>query len=96
MEEEKGADLGPVHYLPHHAVNPRDRETTKVRIVHNASAKSSGPSLHDCLHVGPKFNQKINELLFRFRSYPVALVVDIEKAILMISVNFKDHNVHLW
>ena len=66
--------------------------------MYDPSAKSSGPSLNDCLHVGPKFNQKINELLFRFRSYPVALVADIEKVFLMISVNPKDHNVlrFLW
>ncbi len=98
VEEEKAIGPGPVHYLPHHAVIRRDKETSKVRIVYDASAKSSGPSLNDCLHVGPKFNQKINELLFRFRSYPVALVADIEKAFLMISVSPKDRDVlrFLW
>ena len=35
----------------------------------------------------PNSTKKINELLFRFRSYPVALVADIEKAFLMISVD---------
>ena len=50
------------------------------------------------MHVGPKFNQKINELLFRFRSYPMALVADIEKAFLMISVDSNNHDVlrFLW
>lgn len=98
VEEEKATDPGPVHYLPHHVVIRQDKETSKVRILYDASAKSSGPSLNECLHVGPKFNQKINELLIRFRSYPVALVADIEKAFLMVSVSPKDRDVlrFLW
>ena len=46
-----------VHYLPHHAVIRNDKETTKMRVVYDASARSMGPSSNDCLYVGPKFNQ---------------------------------------
>ena len=74
------------HFLPHHAVIHHDKKTTKVRVVYDASALSGGPSLNDCLYTGPKFNQKILEILLRFRLYPVALVADIEKALLMISM----------
>ena len=80
------------HFLPHHAVIRRDKKTTKVRVVYDASARSRGPSLNDCLYTGPKFNQKILEILLRFRSYPVALVADIEKAFLMISMSPKDRD----
>ena len=95
---KEDGDAGVIHHLPHHAVVRQDKDTTKVRIVYDASSKSVGPSLNDCLHVGPKFNQRINELLFRFRSYPVALVADIEKAFLMISVDPNDRDVlrFLW
>ena len=81
-----------VHYLPHHAVVRRDKATTKVRVVYDASAKSTGPSLNECLHAGPKFNQKILEILLRFRSYTIGLVADIEKAFLMISVSPSDRD----
>ena len=100
VEEVKDPEVAPevTHYLLHHAVICQDKETTKVRVVYDASARSSGPSLNDCLHTGPKFNQRILEILLRFRSYPVAFIVDIEKAFLMISVNPKDCDVlrFLW
>ena len=87
-----------IHYLPHHAVIRHDKKTTKVRVVYDASARSSGPSLNDCLYTGPKFNQKILEILLRFRSYPVAFIADIEKAFLMIAVTPRDRDVlrFLW
>ena len=52
--KEDGVSSGTVHYLPHHAVVRHDKDTTKVIVVYDASAKSNGPSLNDCLHVGPK------------------------------------------
>ena len=87
-----------VHYLPHHAVVKHDKDTTKVRVVYDASAKMTGPSLNECLHVGPKVNQKILDILIRFRLHKVAIVADIEKAFLMIAVNEKDRDVlrFLW
>ena len=86
-----------IHYLPHHAVARHDKDTTKVRIVYDASTHSKGPSLNNCLQTGPKFNQKVLEILFRFRLYPVAWIADIEKAFLMISVSPQDCDVpFLW
>ena len=86
-------DPSQVHYLPHHAVMKQDRETTKVRIVYDASARSNGPSLNDCLHIGPKMNMKIFDILLRFRVHRIAIIADIEKAFLMISVANKDRDV---
>ena len=98
VQDTDSGEVGEVHYLPHHAVVRRNKETTKVRVVYDASAKSAGPSLNECLFTGPKFEQKILDILLRFRSYPIALTADIEKAFLMVSVSEKDQDVlrFLW
>ncbi len=51
-----------------------------------------GCSLNECLHRGPKFDQKIQDLLLHFRTYPVALAANIEKAFLMVSVCEEDRD----
>ena len=81
-----------VHYLPHHGVVRQDKTTSKLRIVYDASAKTKGPSLNDCLYTGPSFGQSIFDILLRFRFHRVALVGDIEKAFLMVSVQEKDRD----
>ena len=87
-----------VHYLPHHAVIRHSATTTKIRMVYDASAKSDGPSLNDCLHTGPKFQQNILDLLIRFRLHLTALTADIKKAFLMIQIADKDRDIlrFLW
>ena len=59
-EEDKSANV--THYIPHHAVIRQDKETTKLRIVYDASARGEGPSLNDCLCTGPKFGQNILDI----------------------------------
>ena len=81
-----------VHYLPHHAVLREDKATTKLRIVYDASSKTCGPSLNDCLYTGPKSGQKIMDILLRFRTHRIAMAADIEKAFLMISVRKEDRD----
>ena len=68
---------------------------TNKRVVYDASSKTSGPSLNECLYKGPKFHQFILDLLIRFRSYRVALIADVEKTFLMIAVDEKDRPIHL-
>ena len=69
-----------VHYIPHHAVIRRDKETTKLRIVFDASSKTEGVSLNGCLKLGPCLVPKLFDVLLRFRCHQNALISDIEKA----------------
>ena len=82
----------PVHYLPHHAVIRHDKETTKIRIVYDGSAKSTDDplSLNDCLQTGPNLIPKLFDILLKFRWNPIAITADIEKAFLMISIHPSD------
>ena len=90
--------VGHLHYLPHHPVIRKDKQTTKVRIVYDASAKSAGPSLYECLCVGPSLISDISDVLMRFRYHRIALSADIEKAFLMVGVLEPDRDVlrFLW
>ena len=88
--DESGANR--MHYMPHHVVVRQDKTTTKLRVVYDASAKSDGLSLNDCLFVGPSLNMKIFDILLRFRMYPIIIVTDIEKAFLMVSVTETDED----
>ena len=78
---------GDVHYLPHRTVVRLDRDTTKVRVVYDASSKVFGPSLNDCLHIGPSLNPLLFDILLRFRVHEVALTADVEKAFLNIEID---------
>ena len=77
-----------IHFSPHHAVVRKDRETTKVRIVYDGSAKSSKQerSLNDCLETGPNFIPHIFDMLVKFRWNTVGLTADIEKAFLNVGI----------
>ena len=87
-----------IHYLPHREIIRTDKQTTKLRIVFDASAKKDGPSLNDCIHAGPSLSPLLMDIMLRFRCFKVALVADIEKAFLMIGVEENDRNVlrFLW
>ena len=60
----------------------------------DASAKEgkNGIYLNDCLHTGPSLNPLLFEILVRLRENRVALVGDIEKAFLNISVDESDRD----
>ena len=53
-------------FLPHRAVVRRSVETTKVRVVYDASARAQekAPSLNDCLHADPHYKTSYGVSLF--------------------------------
>ena len=78
-------------YLPHHGVVRQDKETTKLRIVFDCSAKTkSNLSLNDCLAKGPNLTPLVFDILLRFRLFRVGLIADVEKAFHQISIERPD------
>ncbi|XP_058817243.1 uncharacterized protein LOC131680544 [Topomyia yanbarensis] len=68
------------YFLPHHAVYKESSSTTKIRVVFDASAKTStGISLNDALEVGPTVQSDLISIILRFRSHQVVLTADIPK-----------------
>ncbi|XP_062713961.1 uncharacterized protein LOC134290779 [Aedes albopictus] len=68
------------YYLPHHPVFKDSSTTTKVRVVFDASAKTStGYSLNEALSVGPVVQDDLLDIMIRFRTFKVAVVGDIAK-----------------
>ena len=101
VEEIKEIEVKPpgqVHYLPHKEVVRNDKDTTKLRVVYDASARNYGPSLNDCLYASPSLTPLIFNILIRFRIYPVAVSADIEKAFLNIAISpeHRDYPRFLW
>ena len=70
----------------------QDKQTTKLRIVYDVSARGGGRSLNDCLHSGPKFDQNILDIIIRFRIYKIGVIADVEKVFLMVSVSKDDRD----
>ncbi|XP_062538337.1 uncharacterized protein LOC134206623 [Armigeres subalbatus] len=67
-------------YIPHHVVFKESSTTTKVRVVFDASCRtSSGYSLNDTLLVGPVVQQDLYSIYMRFRTKRIAIVADVEK-----------------
>ena len=83
-----------VYCMPNQIVVREHAETTKVRMVFDASSKSGkrGTSLNDCLHVGPPMNPMLFDILTRFRENNVAVVGDIEKTFLNVEIDEADRD----
>lgn len=86
--------VGPnIYYLPHHAVLKTTSLTTKLRVVFDASSRSSnGVSLNNNLLVGPRLQDDIFAILLRFRMHKVVITADVEKMFRQIWVAEKDRD----
>ena len=86
---------GKEYYVPHKPVIRVNTESTKMRIVHDASAKSncSSPSLNECLETGPALQNLLWKVLVRNRFFPVELCGDIKQALLQVLIKEEDRDV---
>ncbi len=102
-------DLGHAHRIPHHQLQPSTPHfylpvhgvfkeastTTKVRAVFDASARSSsGHSLNDTLIPGPNLYPPLQDILLRFRRFPIGMSADISKMFREILLNPEEKDFH--
>ncbi|XGW10144.1 hypothetical protein V3C99_011987 [Haemonchus contortus] len=82
-----------LHYIPHQPVVTPQKDTTKLRIVFDASSHFKGcPSLNDILHQGPLILPEIYAMLLRFRVAPYVVTSDVEKAFLQVHLHEIDRD----
>ena len=83
-----------VFYMPHKPVIRELAETTKMRIVYDASARENqkSPSLNDCRHVGPPLQPLLHDVHLRNRLKPIALTADVKQAFHQIWIDKKDRD----
>ncbi|XP_050344653.1 uncharacterized protein LOC126769778 [Nymphalis io] len=82
-------------YLPHHAIIREDKETTKVRIVYDASCKgNNNVSLNDNLLIGSKLQQELmmhlRHILMRWRCHKICIVADLVQMYRQVLVNDRE------
>uniref|UniRef100_A0A7I4Z1T3 Integrase catalytic domain-containing protein n=1 Tax=Haemonchus contortus TaxID=6289 RepID=A0A7I4Z1T3_HAECO len=82
-----------VHYIPHQPVITPQKETTKLRIVFDASAHfKDSPSLNDVLHQGPLILPELYAMLLRFRIPKYVIISDVEEAFLQVRLHETDRD----
>ena len=88
-------DVFPNYYLPHPCVLKEDSSTTKLRVVFDASSKTTtGVSLRECLLVGLKVQEDLSDILLRFRFFKVAMSADIAKRYRQVELCKEDKDYH--
>ena len=87
------------YYPPMHGVSKASSTTTKLRVVFDASAKTStNVSLNDILATGPTLYPTLENILLRFRIHKIALSADISKMYRAVHLDPGDRDLHrfLW
>ena len=84
-----------IFYLPHRPVIKESAETTKMRIVYDASSSETAQaaSLNDCLETGPPLQPLLHNVVVRNRLCPIGLTADVKQAFLQIWIQPKDRDV---
>ncbi|XP_037958187.1 uncharacterized protein LOC119687775 [Teleopsis dalmanni] len=89
-------NITPHYIIPHHCILRPQSTTTKLRVVFDASARtSSGRSLNEILMVGPTIQQDLILTLLTFRLHRYALTADISKMYRQFVVDPRDRNFQL-
>ncbi len=94
IERAPDTVVGKECYIPHKPVIREKAESTKLRIVYDASARvqDNAPSLNECLSPGPPLQNQLWSVLVRGRFNPVALTADIKQAFLQVRICEEDRD----
>lgn len=83
------------YFIPHHGVF-KSGDESKIRVVFDGSSPTStGVSLNQCLHSGPKLQRDITSILLNFRRHAVVFVADIRMMFRMTWVHPQDRRYQL-
>ena len=95
VERASEVPQGREFYIPHKPVVKESAESTKLRIVYDASARASenSPSLNECLNPGPPLQNQLWNVLVRARFHPVLITGDLKQAFLQVRIHEKDRDV---
>lgn len=92
MEEIHESMVPKINYfMPHHCVIKPDSSSTRLRVVFDASAKSTtGKSLNELLMVGPTVQSDLFSIILRFRLWRYVFSTDITKMYRQIQIRDDD------
>lgn len=97
--DQQSVPVNKHYFLPHHAVFKESSSTTKLRVVFDASFKTSnGVSLNNLMMTGPALQQNICDIILRWRLYRYTFTADIEKMYrqIWIAQNDRNYQLMLW
>ncbi|XP_059058485.1 uncharacterized protein LOC131851942 [Achroia grisella] len=84
------------YFIPHHAVIRENSETTRLRVVFNASFKTdTGKSLNDLMMIGPVVQDDLLSILLRFRYNKYVVTADITKMYRQIEIDHSQRHLQL-
>ena len=94
VERVSSDPVGSESYIPHKPVVRESAESTKLRIVFDASARSNerSPSLNDCLETRPPLPNLLWDILVGNRLKPVVLAADLRQVFLQVRIRLEDRD----
>ncbi len=84
-----------MYYLPAHGVVKASSTSTKLRVVFDASARTtSGTSLNDILLTGPNLYPLLTNIVLSFRMHAIGMSADISKMLRQVGLHPEDRDLH--
>ena len=95
VERVTSEPVGGEFYIPYKPVIRQSAESTKLRIVYDASAKANekSPSVNDCLEKGPSLQNLHWDVLVHNCLKPITLAGDLKQAFLQVRIRAGDRDI---